>query len=189
MLRNEPMSRAPHVAFDCRLKERDSRRNLVTLTEEISSCTGVLTSGQTSSLTFLASAARDHSISELPIVVWQPGLGFCSSHCNSQHIPSCNACRASEFVQGLISGANKAGVFASPTATAYWAYHLTRTGFLAVQGLSGLHSQHRVLQAIKIHPPDSDSLWLTMSTSRLAAVLVRVNLLNILQGTCHADCL
>ena len=146
------MSRAPHVAFNCRLKERDSRRNLVTLTEEISSCTGVLTSGQTSSLTFLASAARDHSISELPIVVWQPGLGFCSSHCNSQHIPSCNACRASEFVQGLISGANKAGVFASPTATAYWAYHLTRTGFLAFQGLSGLHSQHRVLQAIKNTP-------------------------------------
>ena len=142
MLRSKPTSRAPHVAFVCRLKDRDSRKNLVTLTEEISSCTGVLTSGQTSSLTFLARAAMDPSISELLIVVWQPESGFCSSHCMtcSQYIISCNACRASEFVQGLISGANKAGVFASPTATAYWAYHLTRTGFLAVQGLSGLHS-------------------------------------------------
>ena len=46
-------------------------------------------------------------------------------------------CRASEFVLGLTSGASKAGVFSSPTAAAYWAYHLTRTGFLTVQGLSG----------------------------------------------------
>ncbi len=65
MLRNECTSRALHVAFDCRPKDRDSRRNLVTLTEGISSCTGVLTFGQTSSLTFLASAAMDPSISKL----------------------------------------------------------------------------------------------------------------------------
>ncbi|DBB02563.1 TPA: hypothetical protein ACH3X3_011548 [Trebouxia sp. C0006] len=55
--------------------------------------------------------------------------------------------QASEFVQGLISGANKAGVFASPTATAYWAYHLTRTGFLAVQGLSGLLATQQAARA------------------------------------------
>jgi len=48
--------------------------------------------------------------------------------------------RVSEFVQGLSSGISEAGVFASPLAAAYWAYHLTRTSFLTVQGLSGAHA-------------------------------------------------
>ena len=48
--------------------------------------------------------------------------------------------RVSEFVQGLSSGICEAGVFASPLAAAYWAYHLTRTSFLTVQGLSGAHA-------------------------------------------------
>lgn len=56
---------------------------------------------------------------------------LCSINCCLWH------CRALEFIEGVTSSANKAGVFASTTATAYWAYHLTRTGFLAVQGLSG----------------------------------------------------
>ncbi|KAL0033282.1 hypothetical protein WJX77_001714 [Trebouxia sp. C0004] len=44
----------------------------------------------------------------------------------------------SEFVQGLSSGMSEAGMFTSPLAAAYWAYHLARTSFLTVQGLSGL---------------------------------------------------
>ncbi|DBB16477.1 TPA: hypothetical protein ACH3X3_014754 [Trebouxia sp. C0006] len=44
----------------------------------------------------------------------------------------------SEFVQGLSSGMSEAGMFTSPLAAAYWAYHLTRTSFMTVQGLSGL---------------------------------------------------
>lgn len=66
--------------------------------------------------------------------------GFC---CNTNRCYF--RCRALEFIEGVTSSANKAGVFASPTATAYWAYHLTRTGFLAIQGLSGallLFRQH-----------------------------------------------
>lgn len=55
--------------------------------------------------------------------------------------------KASEFVQGLLTGADKAGVFSSPTAVAYWAYHLTRTGFLAVQGLSGLLATQQAARA------------------------------------------
>lgn len=55
--------------------------------------------------------------------------------------------QASEFVLGLTSGASKAGVFSSPTAAAYWAYHLTRTGFLTVQGLSGLFATQAAAQA------------------------------------------
>ena len=45
--------------------------------------------------------------------------------------------RLSEFVQGLSSGMSEAGMFTSPLAAAYWAYHLTRTSFMTVQGLSG----------------------------------------------------
>lgn len=56
-------------------------------------------------------------------------------------------CRALDFIEGVSSSANKAGVFASPTATTYWAYHLTRTGFLAVQGLSGANK----LSAASVH--------------------------------------
>ena len=70
--------------------------------------------------------------------------------------------RASEFIQGLSSGASKAGVFASPTAAAYWAYHLTRTGFLAVQGLAGNH-----------HTPLSCS-FIAWDTSRLQLALLRL---------------
>lgn len=45
--------------------------------------------------------------------------------------------RLAEFVQGLSSGMSKAGMFTSPLAAAYWAYHFARTSFLTVQGLSG----------------------------------------------------
>ncbi|KAL3130821.1 hypothetical protein ABBQ38_000156 [Trebouxia sp. C0009 RCD-2024] len=55
--------------------------------------------------------------------------------------------KALEFIESLTSNASKAGVFASPTATAYWAYHLTRTGFLAVQGLSGLFATQAAARA------------------------------------------
>ena len=43
----------------------------------------------------------------------------------------------SDFVRGTASGMDKTGMFSSPLAAAYWAYHLTRTGFLTVQGFTG----------------------------------------------------
>lgn len=48
-------------------------------------------------------------------------------------------CRALDFLEGVTSSARQAGVFASPTATAYWAYHLARSGYFTVQGLSGVN--------------------------------------------------
>ena len=40
--------------------------------------------------------------------------------------------------QTVFSEARQAGLFSSPAITAYWAYHLARTGFLAMQGISGV---------------------------------------------------
>lgn len=46
-------------------------------------------------------------------------------------------CRMSDFMRGIASGMDKTGMFSSPLAAAFWAYHLTRTGFLTVQGFTG----------------------------------------------------
>ena len=111
------------------------------LTDGILSCIGVLISGGTGRM--------EQAFQNQPATV-QSASRFLLSSCAKvfPHVCYCNmlthrthagcACRASAFIQGLFSGANRAGVFSSPTATAYWAYHLTRTGFLAVQGVSGL---------------------------------------------------
>ena len=53
-----------------------------------------------------------------------------------------------DFVQGLASGVSQTGAFSSPLAAAYWTYHLTRMGLLAVQGLSGMH-EHQDMPATR----------------------------------------
>ena len=154
----------------------------MTLTEEISSCTGVLTSGQTSSLTFLARAAMDPSISELLIVVWQPGSGFCSSHCMmcSQYIITLQCLQGLRICTG--------SYFRSQQS---WRVCFTHSYCLLgisphthwIPSRSGLVRFAFIawcLAKIHIHPPDSDSQWLTMSTSMLAVVLVRLTLLDML---------
>ena len=40
-------------------------------------------------------------------------------------------------MQLLVQNARKAGVWASPQATAYWTYHMGRTSLLALQGVAG----------------------------------------------------
>lgn len=49
-------------------------------------------------------------------------------------------CSVTDLLQSVVSHASKARglVFADPISTAYWAYHLTRTGFLSLQGMSGM---------------------------------------------------
>ena len=40
----------------------------------------------------------------------------------------------------LSDAASTAGVFSSSKAAAYWSYHITRSGFFAIQGIAGAPS-------------------------------------------------
>ena len=44
------------------------------------------------------------------------------------------------IVKTLSDAANTAGVFSSSKAAAYWSYHITRSGFFAIQGIAGWHT-------------------------------------------------
>ena len=47
----------------------------------------------------------------------------------------CAGCKA--IVKTLSDAASTAGVFSSSQAAAYWSYHITRSGFFAIQGIAG----------------------------------------------------
>lgn len=53
-------------------------------------------------------------------------------------------CRLQAIGRTLSDAANSAGIFSSSQAAAYWSYHITRSGFFAIQGIAG---QLSMLQA------------------------------------------
>ena len=53
------------------------------------------------------------------------------THCESL------SCRLQAIVKTLSDAASTAGVFSSSKAAAYWSYHITRSGFFAIQGIAG----------------------------------------------------
>lgn len=50
---------------------------------------------------------------------------------------ACASCRLQAIVRTLSDAASTAGVFSSSKAAAYWSYHITRSGFFAIQGIAG----------------------------------------------------
>ena len=46
-------------------------------------------------------------------------------------------CRLQAIGRTLSDAANSAGIFSSSKAAAYWSYHITRSGFFAIQGIAG----------------------------------------------------
>ena len=50
------------------------------------------------------------------------------------------SCRLQAIVKTLSDAASTAGVFSSSKAAAYWSYHITRSGFFAIQGIAGVPS-------------------------------------------------
>ncbi len=46
-------------------------------------------------------------------------------------------CRLQAIGRTLTDAANSAGIFSSSKAAAYWSYHITRSGFFAIQGIAG----------------------------------------------------
>ena len=45
--------------------------------------------------------------------------------------------------------ASTAGVFSSSKAAAYWSYHITRSGFFAIQGIAGMRHMAVVHTALR----------------------------------------
>ncbi len=51
---------------------------------------------------------------------------------------SVSLCRLQAIGRTLTDAANSAGIFSSSKAAAYWSYHITRSGFFAIQGIAGV---------------------------------------------------
>ena len=70
--------------------------------------------------------------------VWQARrlLAVTQQRCQCTHCESLS-CRLQAIVKTLSDAASTAGVFSSSKAAAYWSYHITRSGFFAIQGIAG----------------------------------------------------
>ena len=58
-------------------------------------------------------------------------------------------CRLQAIVKTLSDAASTAGVFSSSKAAAYWSYHITRSGFFAIQGIAGMRHMAVVHTALR----------------------------------------
>ena len=58
-------------------------------------------------------------------------------------------CRLQAIVKTLSDAASTAGVFSSSKAATYWSYHITRSGFFAIQGIAGVRHMAVVYRALR----------------------------------------